>query len=453
MAWSRVDPTVPTGDGGGTRTGIAGSAPHRPRSKAWRATIWGMTRPGAAELLRSIGLLADGPVRWGQPVSARGSGLYVVELPAALPTAPLDLALVGKWLERVPGLRLDGERPSSRALLGRLALLWLPDATVLYAGATSVSIGGRASALAHHVLGDPRPHADGHWLHALHDLASTRVWWAATDAPEEYFDALLDAFAGAAPAPSTLPSGALRPTTALLLPWATMRRPTGERQAHGLTGSVLPLPQEPAAAAARVVEVPPGDADGARVEVRGTGSVRRAPTARTPTATKTTAGPRARKGSPQRAAPAAVELSPEAHARMAIELDELTRVRRPEVVARIKSARELGDLRENAEYHAAREEQSFLEGRVQLLEQRLRNAVIVTNEVSSGARLGSKVTVEAGGETLTYTLVGSTEANPAAGRLSTASPVGAALLGATGGAEVAVRTPRGEIRYRVVSVE
>jgi transcription elongation factor GreA len=142
---------------------------------------------------------------------------------------------------------------------------------------------------------------------------------------------------------------------------------------------------------------------------------------------------------------------------MVEELADLTQRRRPEVVARIKAARELGDLRENAEYHAAREEQSFLEGRVQLLEQRLRNAVVLADEAADhavrGAGLGARVTVENAGDTVTFTLVGSTEANAAAGRISTSSPVGAALLGAIPGAEITVRTPRGEIRYRVVAVE
>jgi len=140
-------------------------------------------------------------------------------------------------------------------------------------------------------------------------------------------------------------------------------------------------------------------------------------------------------------------------------------VRRPEVVARIKAARELGDLRENSEYHAAREEQSFLEGRVQLLEQRLRRAVIVAEDSGdgasaeeggrrfAGANVGSRVTVELNGDETTWTLVGSMEADAAAGRISTASPVGAALLGATPGADVTVRTPRGEVRYHVVSVD
>src|SRR3954454_3444433 len=222
-----------------------------------------MTRPGAADLLRAVGLLADGPVRWGQPAAGRGPGLYLVELATPEPTPAIDVNVVGRWLERVPGLLLDGARPTSKALLARLASLWLPDATVLYVASTSTSIGGRVSALNHHVLGDPRPHADGQWLHLLRTLPTTRLWWAATDAPEEYLDGVLEAFASAAPAPSSLPSGLERPASALLLPWATTRRPTGERQAHGITGAVLPLPEEPTAPPRRVTQLPPGDAEGA----------------------------------------------------------------------------------------------------------------------------------------------------------------------------------------------
>jgi transcription elongation factor GreA len=143
-------------------------------------------------------------------------------------------------------------------------------------------------------------------------------------------------------------------------------------------------------------------------------------------------------------------------ASMRAELDELTRVKRPEVVQRIKTAREYGDLKENAEYHAAREEQSFLEGRIRLLEDRLRFAV-VTEEPAAAERgrvvLGSVVTVDQDGDELRFTIVGTTEANPGAGRISTASPVGSALLGAAAGDDVEVRTPRGVSRYRVVSVD
>jgi transcription elongation factor GreA len=412
---------------------------------------------GAATLLRDIGLLADGPVRWGTPVRVGGPGLYVVEMAAPVADAPLDLAKVGKWLERVPGLRLDGERPTSKQLLARLHALWLPDQTVLYIGMTAVSIGGRVRAYYETPLGDRRPHAAGHWIQTLRSLDGLRVWWAQTPAAEEAEDAALDAFAATAPAHATD-----RPAGALDLPWANLRRPTGERQVHGITGAVLP--EEPVAAPlpGRVRDLPPGNAFGTSIEVKGSGSVRRAPR-RAGTAGSSPARP-VRATTPRTSAKAradrpreAVALTAEAIAHMKTELDQLTRVRRPEVVARIKAARELGDLKENSDYHAAREEQSFLEGRVRLLEDRLRFAVVIEEPAAGSAAgrvvLGSTVRVEHDGDELTFTIVGTTEANPAAGRISTASPVGAALLGAAAGDDVEVRTPRGSTRYLVVAVD
>lgn len=419
------------------------------------------THPGAADLIRSIGLLADGPVRWGAPVPARRGGVYVVELGAPLAQAPIEMTRVGKWLEAVPGLRLDGEPTTSKALHARLGSLWWPDATVLYAGATDRSIGGRVAALLAHVPGDRQPHADGQWLHLLRNLdgIGLRIWWAETRAPEESLDALFDAF-GAASGLVPLPG---RPAGALALPWANTRRPTGERQAHGIVGAIAPEPPKAPEPPRRVVDVAPGDAEGARVEDRSAGTTRRAPTTppparpapvvqRAPTVARSSTGARVVRGS-RAAAPEPIQLSQGALDRMTAELDDLTRVKRREVVARIKSAREHGDLKENAEYHAAREEQSFLEGRVQALEDRIRRAVVVEEAATGRVILGSKVTVEIGGDELEYTIVGSAEADPARGRLSNASPVGAALLGAVAGAEVDVRTPRGAVRYRVLSVE
>jgi transcription elongation factor GreA len=154
-------------------------------------------------------------------------------------------------------------------------------------------------------------------------------------------------------------------------------------------------------------------------------------------------------------AAAPTTLTPDGLARLQAELEELTRVRRPAVVARIRSARELGDLRENAEYHAAREEQSFLEGRVQAIEAILRQHVVVSSPGAgaSTVHVGSTVTVEEAGDEVTWTIVGPTEADPANGRISLASPVGAALLGRSVGDDVPIRTPRGEMRYRVVAIE
>jgi transcription elongation factor GreA len=166
----------------------------------------------------------------------------------------------------------------------------------------------------------------------------------------------------------------------------------------------------------------------------------------TPRATPSSAGASA-------AAVGAVALTAEGEARLRAELDELTLVKRPQVIARIRTAKEHGDLKENAEYHAAREEQSFLEGRVQAIEARLRSAVIVDAPVAgSHVGLGSVVTVDDDGETVSYTIVGADESDPVRGRISSSSPVGRALVGRNTGDLVIVATPAGERRYRILEV-
>ncbi len=387
---------------------------------------------------------------------ARSAGVFVVELPAAQTSAPIELARVGKWLEHVPDLTLDATRPSSRALVARLASFWLPSQVVLYIGATAASIGGRIAAMDRTILGDRRPHSGGHWLHTLRALPSTRVWWAATEAVEEYEDALLSAFAASVPVAeaAALPDGGT-----LVLPFANLRRPTGERRATGLAGSLLPESAVPPRPPIRVVNLPDGDAEGARGEpperkrrASPVRSVAAGPNGGASPAGLTESGSAA--GSTGTASASGATMTAAGAERIRAELAELTGVRRPEVIARIRSAKELGDLKENADYTAAREEQSFLEGRVQALEARLRDAVIAKAPVvGAGADIGSRVTVEVDGETVDYTLVGSAESSPTAGRLSVASPVGRALLGTTAGAEVKVATPRGPAIYRVVTVE
>jgi transcription elongation factor GreA len=411
----------------------------------------------AADLIRDIGLMADGPVRWGRPAPARGPGIYLVELALPLASAPTELTKVGKWLERVPALRLDGAEPTSKGLTARLAAFWLTDATVLYVGASTASVGARIGSLTGHILGDRRPHADGNWLHALRGLGDLRVWWASTRATEEALDAIFDAFAARH-------SGVLesRPAGSLVMPWANTRRPTGERQPHGITASLVPEELVAPAPPKRVVHLPPGAAEGTSSETKGTGTIRRTGTAQAPATRRgAVARPRAATTPRPRAAAAPKRYEPkrdpipvtaEAMDRMRAEFDDLTRVQRPQVVARIKAARELGDLKENSDYQAAREEQSFLEGRVRLLEDRLRFAVIMDEGPSNRVTLGSVVVVEHQGDELTYSIVGTTEADPAAGRISTSSPVGAALVGASIGDEVEVRTPRGAVSYRVVKI-
>ena len=396
--------------------------------------------PSAPGLLRGVGLLADGPVPWGRPVPASGPGIFIVELPAPLATAPIELTRVGKWLERIDTLRVDGERPTSRALAARLAAFWLPSQVVVYVGATPTSIASRVRAVRETELGERRPHPGGHWLHVLTVLDRARVWWAATDAVEEYEDALLAAFGDGV-------SGAERaalPDHEVVLPFANLRTPTGTRKQTGLTGSIRAEPVR-ASPPTRVVELPDGDADGARGE----------PPARKPRATSKTAPRRtvAPKVETTLKSPEQQQLTTEGAARLREELRTLTDVRRPEVVARIRSAKELGDLKENADYHAAREEQSFLEGRIQTIEAVLRGAEVVEAPAAGSAiGLGSTVTVESDGDEVTYMLVSSSEASPKDGRISVASPVGRALLGRGAGDEVVVKTPQGEARYRVISI-
>ena len=399
---------------------------------------------GAASLLRAVGLMADGPIVWGRPVPVTGPGVFLVELPAPLASAPIELTRVGKWVERVGSLRLDGERPTSKALAARLAAFWLPSQTIVYIGASEVSIARRVAAIERTELGDRRPHAGGNWLRTLRSLDGVRVWWAPTAATEEYEDALLTAFADRLPAADV----AALPDRTVVLPWANLRTATGERKVTGLSGSLLAEAVETPPPPTRVVVLPDGDADGARGEP--------------PEPKRRAATPRAA-ARPAGTASAAVVEPPAPHvaealtidgaARLRAELDELTLVKRPQVIARIRTAKEHGDLKENSEYHAAREEQSFLEGRVQALEARLRTAVIV-EAPSAGSRvgLGSVVTLDDDGEAVTYTIVGADESDPARGRISSSSPVGRALLGRDVGDDVAVSTPAGATRYRIVEI-
>ena len=414
---------------------------------------------GAAALFRTVGLMADGPVVWGRPVPSRGSGVFVVELPAPLHHAPLELTRIGKWLELVPGLRLDGVHPTSRALAARLEAFWLPSSRVLFVGTTDGSIGGRIEAIRNTALGERRPHPGGHWLHALTGLDNARVWWAATKAIEESEDALLTAFAETIPATER---AALHDPT-VVLPFANLRTATGERKKTGLANSLVPADPVRPTPTGRVVDVAPGAAEGAGgVTGRAAGgTVRRAPRP----AGSTPARPRATPATPRSTAarrkpgdrPAAETtwVSAEGLERLKAEHAELTGVKRPEVIGRIKSAKELGDLKENADYTSAREEQSFLEGRIKSIEATLRVATVIETPAEAADRvtLGSTVTVEdETGSRMTFVVVGSSEADPASGRISNVSPVGRALIGRSAGDDVAVATPRGEAHYRIVEL-
>lgn len=152
-----------------------------------------------------------------------------------------------------------------------------------------------------------------------------------------------------------------------------------------------------------------------------------------------------------------VYLTREGKQKLEIELKELTEVRRPALAAQLKEAIAQGDLRENADYHDAKEQQAFLEGRIRELESILKLAVLIGEENNSKGRvvIGSAVTVVEDGEDTreTYRIVGAAEANPAQGRISNESPLGQALLNRKKGDKVRVMTPSGETLFKIVDVK
>lgn len=139
------------------------------------------------------------------------------------------------------------------------------------------------------------------------------------------------------------------------------------------------------------------------------------------------------------------------------ELEYLKTVKRKEVVERIKIARGFGDLSENSEYDAAKDEQAFVEARIQTLENMIRNAIIIEEDTENPnvVSLGKSVTfIELpDGEEETYTIVGSAEADPFEGKISNDSPIAKSLLGRRIGEEVTVQTPGGEMLVKIVAVK
>lgn len=131
------------------------------------------------------------------------------------------------------------------------------------------------------------------------------------------------------------------------------------------------------------------------------------------------------------------------------ELHELSTAKRHEIAGRLKEAKADGDLSENAMYDAARDEQSFVEGRISEIEHILKHASVISNKGTAAVSLGSKVHVELEEGEQEYVIVGSTEANPDKGYISDQSPIGKALLGRKPGDEVQVEVPSGTITYRI----
>jgi transcription elongation factor GreA len=152
-----------------------------------------------------------------------------------------------------------------------------------------------------------------------------------------------------------------------------------------------------------------------------------------------------------------VILTAEGHKKLQQEIAYLSNEKRREVAERIRVAREFGDIAENAEYDDAKNEQAHLEARIAMLEERLKNARVVTKrEIKSGeVSIGTKVRLRdiAAKETIEYHIVGSAEADPAELKLSNESPVGKAIMGRKKGETVEVAAPRGTLKFKIMDIK
>lgn len=145
------------------------------------------------------------------------------------------------------------------------------------------------------------------------------------------------------------------------------------------------------------------------------------------------------------------QITEEGKKELELELEEL-KGQRGGIADKIATARDFGDLTENAEYDAAREEQGLVETRIADIEDILFNASIITASAGSKVSLGSKVELKTDEKTVTYTVVGPVEADPLEGKISNESPIGSQLMGKRVGDQVTIETPKGVITYEIVRI-
>lgn len=149
-----------------------------------------------------------------------------------------------------------------------------------------------------------------------------------------------------------------------------------------------------------------------------------------------------------------VQLTNEGFEKLKKELSELTKVKRPYAVERLHKARAMGDLSENSEYSAAKDELAFVEGRIQEIEEILKTVRVVENHNgSSHVDVGSKVEVEVNGIKEIFQIVGEFEADPLNKKLSNTSPIGKSLIGKKVGDTVEIEVPAGKINYKIVEIK
>lgn len=147
-------------------------------------------------------------------------------------------------------------------------------------------------------------------------------------------------------------------------------------------------------------------------------------------------------------------ISQEGYDKLKNELGCLSNVKRREIAVRIQTAKDMGDLSENAEYSEAKDAQAFNDGRISEINQMLKNLIVVKNgKNGEKVAMGSKITVKCEGNERTYTIVSFNEADPLEGKISNESPMGQSFLNKKKGDKVKVQIPKGEMKYEILKVE
>ncbi|HQQ44361.1 MAG TPA: hypothetical protein PLT24_05645 [Bacillota bacterium] len=193
------------------------------------------------ELFVESGIEINGQVLWGEAIRDNKPGIYVVSISSnpkklkTLTNPPIDSEITQDWLEKVNTLRVDGERPSNIDLIQRLSKFWIPDETILYIGKAGTSVRDRVNQYYKTKLGEPRPHAGGHWLKTLLILYELTVFWALTDKPELIEQELLFRFTQGVSAES---KNKLIDSSNPI-PFANLEYPRGNRKKHGITRSKI----------------------------------------------------------------------------------------------------------------------------------------------------------------------------------------------------------------------
>jgi transcription elongation factor GreA len=147
-----------------------------------------------------------------------------------------------------------------------------------------------------------------------------------------------------------------------------------------------------------------------------------------------------------------VQLTKEGLEALKKELDQLVNDKRPKLVDRLSNARNQGDLMENSDYHNAKDELEFLDGRIDELQDVLKNAVVLTATKNGGVSVGTKVTIKVNDQTYEYFIVGEWEADPMKKKISHTSPLGQALIGKKIGEQAEVEAPAGKVIYEIVAI-